>query len=237
MPIGGGTPQTLFTPVSGGGPWWAITADANALYWTTAGEVLTLAKTGGIPTTLASGLEGDRSIAVDANRVYWVEGWVCPSDGGPCDPQSGSVKSVALQGRSVTTLASFQDSPWGIAIDQNNVYWTNEGRLDQSYASPAVLSVPLSGGTPVTLATGQSDYRGIAVDATHVYWVTAGTAGNNYTDGTVMRVPIAGGAPTTLATGQATPRAIAVDATNVYWTDEGTPPSYADGAVMRLAKP
>ena len=48
-------------------------------------------------------------------------------------------------------LASGQASPWGIAVDANNVYWVNHGSTDGSNGS--VMLVGLDGGTPVVMAS------------------------------------------------------------------------------------
>ena len=110
-----------------------------------------------------------------------------------------SVPCVA--GECLVTLASGQDTPWGIAVDDTSVYWTNQGAVG------SVDKVPLGGGKIVTIASGQQA-TGIAVDATSVYW-----AGN----GNVLKIPLDGGEFTTLASGAN--KVITLDGMYVYWTD------------------
>jgi streptogramin lyase len=66
-------------------------------------------------------------------------------------------------------------SPNGVAVDAQNIYWTDGLKL-------GVFSLPLTGDTVTTLATNQSRPHDIAVDATGVYW------GNDSDPGSVMRV-------------------------------------------------
>ncbi|HEY6463795.1 MAG TPA: hypothetical protein VIY73_26680, partial [Polyangiaceae bacterium] len=131
-------------------------------------------------------------------------------------------------GGAPTVVATNQDYPWAIAVDDNNVYWTNYDNASApenggATSSGAVMKVPLTGGTPVTLDQGLAGPWGIAIDATNVYYTNAG-------GGHVKSVPIAGGTVTTLASNQQTPVGIAVDGTNVYWAN------YANGTIGATAK-
>jgi outer membrane protein assembly factor BamB len=113
-------------------------------------------------------------------------------------------------------LARGETGPNGIALDAQNVYWTN-------YGSGEVRKVAKSGGPPVTLyAAKNTNPWGIAVDANNVYW----TLPNFYFGGlnwAVMSMPLVGGAATTLVSKPSgpTPTAIAVSATDVFWTEAG----------------
>ncbi len=119
----------------------------------------------------------------------------------------------------IVTLAWGHTCPWGMAIDEANVYWTDCG--DPSAGQ--VQKVPKAGGPVVPLASGNR-LSGIAVDGANVYWV-AGTA--DASSGAIMTVPIAGGTPTVVAPESGAPAHIAVDASYVYWGELN------QGAVMR----
>ncbi len=60
------------------------------------------------------GLPGVTSITVGGSFLYWT--WEF----------DGTVKKVPITGGEVTLLASGQDFPVGIAVDDHSVYWTNE---------------------------------------------------------------------------------------------------------------
>ena len=153
---------------------------------------------------------------MDGAHVYWTCAVPCGSDGGPC---GGAVMSVPLGGGTPVTLVSNQDTPWAIAVNATNLFWTNNAPGTDEGFNGTVMTVPLAGGTPITLASAQTGPSSIALDDTSVYWVNSGAS-----NGTVLKCAQSGcaGNPTTLASQQNAPHAIAVDAKNVYWTDWGT---------------
>jgi hypothetical protein len=107
-------------------------------------------------------------------------------------------------------LASL-DSPWGIAVDANNVYFTTD------VPDGSVYECPLSGcsGKPVVLASGLASPARIVVQSDTVYWA-------NYLGGSIDSCPVNGctdGKPSVLAMGQEDPTGIAVYGDFVYWTN------------------
>src|SRR5262249_16908882 len=63
-------------------------------------------------------------------------------------------------------VASGQDGPMGIAVDSNNVYWTNQ-------MGGQVMRAPLSGSGYVAIAFGQGHPTDIAIDASNAYFTNA----------------------------------------------------------------
>ncbi len=159
-----------------------------------------------------------------------------------------------------TTVASNQNSPWAIAVDGGNLYWTNSG--DGSLAS-----APIGGGNTVVLnQTNMAGAHGLALDANAIYfaqstlgtivrvprnggmatmitasknpWTVAVDASDLFWSnsqaanmgGSIDKTPLGGGAVTQRAINQGFPLCIAIDATNVYWIDAG------GNSVQKVAK-
>ena len=96
--------------------------------------------------------------------------------------------------------------PADIAVDEQNVYWSNT-------ADNSISTVPKAGGSAMTVATGQAGPARIALDGTHVYW-------SNQKGNTIMRAPKDGSAvPTLVATSAYEPNQIVVIGDYVYFGD------------------
>ena len=142
--------------------------------------------------------------------------------------------SAPLAGGEPTTLASGQESPNAIAVDDDYVYWLDMGhqtgsetvglgffpaaKVDVEAGTGSVVRVAKSGGQPETLASHQDwpSWR-IVPDATGLYWLNSvGPLSANAT-GAVMRLPPGGGEPITLAREQNHPWSLAVSQGALYW--------------------
>jgi hypothetical protein len=155
-------------------------------------------------------------IATDGQYVYWTA-------------DDGKVRRIAVGGGAVTVVASATGSAGGLAVDEQNVYFT-------AGDDPGTVNYAPKGGTSggSALAAAQHLPIAVAVDANSIYWVNS-AIGISETSGTVMTCRIASCTPTTLASAQRTPVSIAVDDTAVYWSnfDLGN----SQGGIMKVAKP
>jgi hypothetical protein len=74
------------------------------------------------------------------------------------------------------TFATGQGKPWGIAVDDAYVYWTNEG-------TNTVMRAAKTGGAPTMIAKDQAEPHRILVDSTSVVWHNANFANSQTADG------------------------------------------------------
>ena len=72
-----------------------------------------------------------------------------------------------------TTLAYYQTSVRGIAVDGSSVYWAMSGG--------DIMKTPIGGGPSKALVVSVDSIAGIAVDSTSIYWA-------NPISGTVMKL-------------------------------------------------
>lgn len=151
-------------------------------------------------------------------------GSVSSGGGGGSDGSGGSGGSSGAGGAMPGNATMLFDAagsgvnPWGIAVDANNVYFS-----DAQGPNGKVFRVPLDGSGAAELANGQSSPSAILVDGSDVYFITSDA---------LMKVPAAGGPVQKVADAEnATYSGLAVDADHIYWTDYTSP-----GRTMRIAK-
>jgi sugar lactone lactonase YvrE len=234
-PITGGDAAPLAADQKGVGD---LAVDATSVYWTTSdgkggGAIHKVAVDGkGKPSVLAtvpgSDYGGPIGIEVDDKFVYWL-----------VSTEQGSVQRTSKAGGMVTTLATGQRTPYGLALTPDAMVWTDYG---SAILSGAVMMLPKSSTKatePTKLADKQKSPWCIVVDATDAYWATTGDPAKGVA-GAINKAPLAGGATTVLATDAKSPTCLAIDATSVYWTtsDEGTVSRVAKtgGAATVIAK-
>jgi hypothetical protein len=160
VPFCGGTPTPL---VPGDILVSSIIVDSTRAYWLSlengeaAGALLATpitANGGGPVTTLATGLNGPTSLAVDARDLYWLEAG---------DEGGDNVVRMPLAGGPTTVVAS---NAQAFAVDGAQLFW-----IRWSGVIGDVLQTPIDGGgASAVLASGQRYANAIAVDGSSVYW-------------------------------------------------------------------
>jgi hypothetical protein len=255
---GGGFLLYDSTPMSGP---WGVAVNGATLFWTTeyAGTLSACPLSGcaGSPTVLA-GFAGEtpEGMTIDTRQVYWVINNANSYD------FTGSIDYLAVTsgpaGLTPPTYAGSLSYPTAVAVDAQNVYWTD---------TQGVHGAALSGaGAPALILSRASDtYQAVAAREGIVYAATAGghidsvpTDGGpmtqiassstttwsamavdgtgvywtHYDTGEIWTAPLDGGVARSIASGQENPWGIALDDASVYWTDDSDA-----GGVFRLAKP
>ena len=115
----GGTANTLSTGPSKDEGWAGLQVDANSIYFadSTAKAVMKVAKAGGTPATLSSGLTYPGSLALDATSIYVMDGMTAPF----------SILKIAKTGGSPVSVASSLSNSEIMVIDGTNIYFTAGG--------------------------------------------------------------------------------------------------------------
>ena len=139
-PLTGGLPAVVWEQAPGPMPMAgqagvAVSVDGAWVYWTNPDErTVSRAKATDTldPSTrveLAQGEDHPIAVAVDGTHVYWINaGSECATDAAP---PYGSVKRLPFDadgGQIPEILASDLCDPKGIALDDNNAYWTVHGK-------------------------------------------------------------------------------------------------------------
>lgn len=110
---------------------------------------------GGTPVILASGPGTYGHLALTGEAVIFARA----NAGGP-DPND--IVGVPLEGGAVTTLASDPQSPQALAVDDEDVYWTN--------TAYEIRRAPLAGGTAEPIATHTDTPMSLIVDQANLFW-------------------------------------------------------------------
>ena len=124
---------------------------------------------GGTPQVLTSAGE-PASVVTDANNIYYADWgpWTC------CNYNAldgiGYIWKLPKGSTTPILLSSGQSQPGGLAVDANNVYWSN-------YRNGSVAAVPIDGGITTTLYAWGFCSGGVAVDSTSLYFSICGDSG------------------------------------------------------------
>ncbi|HXK18813.1 MAG TPA: hypothetical protein VNG33_13475 [Polyangiaceae bacterium] len=165
----------------------------------------------GQPHVLASAQDALGAIAAQGSAVFWTDGYPSQSGG-----RIVTCADVACQD-GPRTLASQQEGPRGLAVDEARLYWAT--------GNGAIVSCPREGCVdtgPSVLVTEENPAEAVAVDAERIYWTEDGHY--NYDPGRVMSCALGGcpAGPTLLADGQSGAKLIAAGGGYVAWANAGT---------------
>ncbi|HEY8075693.1 MAG TPA: hypothetical protein VIF62_16320 [Labilithrix sp.] len=190
-----------------------LAVDATNVYWHTGGSgssIVAVAKTGGMPRTVAGAAAVIEQIAADADPnglVYWTDGVNlrrAPKQGG----DGGS--AIALVGEYPIN---------GFALDMSGIF-TSE--LDENQGLGAVARASPDGGGRFVL-NAQDQPSAIGVGTANVYWVESA---NQEVHALAKNATGDAGAPQVIGTNDAVDpaeqQAFAVDEQAVYWSDPTT---------------
>jgi sugar lactone lactonase YvrE len=215
-----------------------LTSDGTNLYWLRTGtwsgstynndgSVARVALSGGTPVSLTTNSQKrPTALAVDATHVYWVnEG----SYTGLSYNNDGSVLRVGKTGGAAMTIATSQNKPCGIAVNDSTVYWANCGN--------GVVMMADKGSPPKELLSGLSISEGLRLDGKELFWPYLGPNPNVAT-GEVRKASVSSLTVLVLATQQHQPFRVAVDSTHVFWLNHGGAgdPPPGNGSLMRVAR-
>lgn len=147
------------------------------------------------------------ALAIDAERIYFVEGL-------------SDVKSIPKAGGAATAVGKAGITIWEPHMLQDN------GSLYLTDGSD-VIKLEIATGDSVVLASSQAQFAngidpGLALDEENVYFADQVDDDDGTPLGTINRVPKAGGDVTILAEGQAAPGSLTRDDAHLYWVNNGT---------------
>jgi hypothetical protein len=115
-------------------------------------------------------------MVVDATAVYWTDG-------------NSALRKAPIAGGGAVALAQGQAKPWGLAVDDTYVYFSD-------MLGGAVMRTPKGApGTPQVVSAASSP-TDVGLDATSVYWI-------DQTSNNVWKAPKSGGTATVVLTTRA----------------------------------
>ncbi len=215
-------PVSLVTAAQGANP-SRLAQDDTFLYWTAQvnDRVYRTAKNGGGTVVLTQSTSEPIPVGVDDGGIYWgdIEGiWLCPKAGCAAGP---SFIAPTVEGL-----------PRGLAVDQGNVYWTEEGAINVLFAPKDALdaSAGVLWQSDTTMVMwgdrDASDFftERVAADGQRVYFTAS--------DGRLRAVAVDGGDLQVIgALNESGGDDVTLDRNDVYWSV----PDPAAGFIDRVA--
>ena len=205
-----------------------VAVDGSHLYWGQAGgfnvgfgSIRGIGRAGldgsNPDVNFISGPTAPEGVAVDAEHIYWTNtpsALPCTSPGNVwC---ASTIGRANLDGSEVdAAFIAGANNPWGVAVDDTHVYWTNVGTGTAGVGT--IGRADLDGSNvDQSFITGASYPAGLAVGANHIYWANAGAGGvigRANLDGTGVDQSFIAGAGDLVH--------LAVDASHLFWANFG----------------
>jgi hypothetical protein len=133
-----------------------------------------------------------------------------------CAAPDGKGGDRCAESNGAPELIAENQQPDEVAVDDEFVYWTNQGTGAHQGKDGSIRRAPKAGGPVVELASQQEKPGGIGVAAGQLFWLNHSTA--RHDRGALMSMPKAGGVARMLAPGGSElPLQIAHD--KVFWSD------------------
>jgi hypothetical protein len=149
---------------------------------------------------IASSIESPAGLALDANAAY---AYFATTSGTSASIWQCNLVATSDACRVLTKVSSSEIA--SVAVDAENVYWTDPG-------NGFVSSYPLAGGSVVTVADGQRGAGPLALDAANLHWAT----GNGETFALNASPKASPSSTTVLASGTGNVVALASDGSRLY---------------------
>ena len=151
VPSTGGTPITLadVTNIPFDQFVRSIAVDSSNVYWSDTTTINSVPIGGGSRVILSSSANQANSIAIQGNRLFWVETDCCRTY------QPGRIKSIPLQGGQVSVILDGLPALNGtLEVTATNLYWIEGGVLFATEGWGRVRKASISGGAVGTVASG-----------------------------------------------------------------------------------
>ena len=112
--------------------------------------IVAVPKSGGVLSTIVSGIQMPFALETDATHVYWADGGMLKPDDAFLVPGTGAIGRASKDGLSRQTLVADLTAPFALALDGNDV-WFGDG---ETVAVSGLHVVPKSGGAKKTIHRG-----------------------------------------------------------------------------------